>query len=163
TSQVYEPKGYEFAYVPADEFDANLAAHLDERTKLVWAETPSNPLLNLIDIRRAADAAHAAGALLVVDNTFASPYLQRPLERGAADAGLRRDDLLPRRVGGGGRRARRADEAVPARRVARQRREPDRASCADDARVDGRCALRRAAQPRPALGRDRVGRGSDRR
>ncbi|TML84075.1 MAG: cystathionine gamma-synthase [Actinobacteria bacterium] len=83
TSQVYEPKGYEFAYVPADEFDANLAAHLDERTKLVWAETPSNPLLNLIDIRRAADAAHAAGALLVVDNTFASPYLQRPLELGA--------------------------------------------------------------------------------
>ena len=83
TCQVYEPKGYEFAYVPADEFDANLAAHLDERTKLVWAETPSNPLLNLIDIRRAADAAHAAGALLVVDNTFASPYLQRPLELGA--------------------------------------------------------------------------------
>jgi cystathionine gamma-lyase len=83
TSQVYEPKGYEFAYVPADEFDANLAAHLYERTKLVWAETPSNPLLNVIDIRRAADAAHAAGALLVVDNTFASPYLQRPLELGA--------------------------------------------------------------------------------
>jgi cystathionine gamma-synthase len=83
TSQVYEPKGYEFAYVPADEFDANLAAHLDERTKLVWAETPSNPLLNVIDIRRAADAAHSVGALLVVDNTFASPYLQRPLEFGA--------------------------------------------------------------------------------
>jgi cystathionine gamma-synthase len=83
TSQVYEPKGYEFAYVPADEFDANLAGHLDELTKLVWAETPSNPLLNVIDIRRAADAAHAAGALLVVDNTFASPYLQRPLELGA--------------------------------------------------------------------------------
>jgi cystathionine gamma-synthase len=83
TSQVYEPKGYEFAYVPADEFDANLAAHLDERTKLVWAETPSNPVLNVVDIRRAADAAHAVGALLVVDNTFASPYLQRPLELGA--------------------------------------------------------------------------------
>jgi cystathionine beta-lyase/cystathionine gamma-synthase len=83
TSQVYEPKGYEFAYVPADEFDSNLAAHLDERTKMVWAETPSNPLLNVIDIRRAAEAAHAVGALLVVDNTFASPYLQRPLELGA--------------------------------------------------------------------------------
>jgi cystathionine gamma-synthase len=83
TSQVYEPKGYEFAYVSADEFNANLAAHLDERTRLVWAETPSNPMLNVVDIRAAADAAHAAGALLVVDNTFASPYLQRPLEHGA--------------------------------------------------------------------------------
>jgi cystathionine gamma-synthase len=83
TSQVYEPKGYEFAYVPAEEFNTNLAAHLDERTKLVWAETPSNPLLNVIDIRAAANAAHAVGALLVVDNTFASPYLQRPLELGA--------------------------------------------------------------------------------
>jgi cystathionine gamma-synthase len=83
TSQVYEPKGYEFEYVPAPEWDANLGAHLDERTKLVWLETPSNPMLNVVDIRAAADAAHAVGALLVVDNTFASPYLQRPLEHGA--------------------------------------------------------------------------------
>ncbi|MFN2628813.1 MAG: cystathionine gamma-synthase [Gaiellaceae bacterium] len=83
TSQIYEPKGYGFTYLPADEFNENLAAHLDERTKLVWAETPSNPMLNVVDIRTAADAAHAVGALLVVDNTFASPYLQRPLELGA--------------------------------------------------------------------------------
>ena len=83
TSQIYEPKGYEFAYVPAEEFNTNLAAHLDDRTKLVWVETPSNPLLNIVDIRAAAEAAHAVGALLVVDNTFASPYLQRPLELGA--------------------------------------------------------------------------------
>src|ERR687892_583846 len=83
TSQVYEPKGYEFAYVPADEFNTNLAAHLDERTRMVWVETPSNPMLNVIDIGAAADAAHAAGAILVVDNTFATPYLQRPLELGA--------------------------------------------------------------------------------
>jgi cystathionine gamma-synthase len=83
TSQVYGPKGYEFVYVPADEFNTNLAAYLDERTRLVWAETPSNPLLNVVDIRAAAEATHAAGALLVVDNTFASPYLQRPLEHGA--------------------------------------------------------------------------------
>ena len=82
TSQVYEPKGYRFEYVPAAEF-ANLGAHLDENTRIVWVETPSNPLLNVIDIRAAADAAHAAGALLVVDNTFATPYLQRPLELGA--------------------------------------------------------------------------------
>src|SRR5436305_5665462 len=75
TSQVYEPKGYRFTYVPADEFDENLAAHLGDDTRLVWVETPSNPLLNVVDIRRVADAAHAAGALLAVDNTFASPYL----------------------------------------------------------------------------------------
>jgi len=50
---------------------------------MVWVETPSNPLLNIVDIRAAADAAHAVGALLVVDNTFASPYLQRPLDHGA--------------------------------------------------------------------------------
>jgi len=82
TSQVYEPKGYRFDYLPAAEF-ANLGAHLDEDTRMVWIETPSNPMLNVVDIRAAADAAHAAGALLVVDNTFATPYLQRPLELGA--------------------------------------------------------------------------------
>jgi cystathionine beta-lyase/cystathionine gamma-synthase len=83
TSQVYEPKGYRFTYVPANEFDDNLASHLGEDVRLVWVETPSNPLLNVVDIRKAADAAHAAGALLVVDNTFATPYLQQPLELGA--------------------------------------------------------------------------------
>jgi cystathionine gamma-synthase len=83
TSQVYEPKGYKFTYVPANEFDDNLASHLDGDTKLVWVETPSNPLLNIVDIRRAAAAAHAVGALLVVDNTFATPYLQQPLDLGA--------------------------------------------------------------------------------
>ena len=82
TSQVYEPKGYRFDYVPAEEF-GNLAAHLDGSTRMVWIESPSNPLLNVVDIRAAAEAAHAAGALLVVDNTFATPYLQRPLELGA--------------------------------------------------------------------------------
>jgi len=82
TSQVYEPKGYRFHYLPAEEFPS-LGEHLDERTRMVWIESPSNPLLNLVDIAAAAEAAHAAGALLVVDNTFASPYLQRPLELGA--------------------------------------------------------------------------------
>ncbi len=83
TSQIYEQKGYRFEYVAADEFNANLAAHLDDRTRMVWVETPSNPVLNVIDIRRAAEAAHAAGAILVVDNTFATPYLQQPIELGA--------------------------------------------------------------------------------
>jgi cystathionine beta-lyase/cystathionine gamma-synthase len=82
TSQVYEPRGYVFDYLPASEF-GNLADHLDERTRMVWVESPSNPMLNVVDIRAAAEAAHAAGAILVVDNTFATPYLQRPLELGA--------------------------------------------------------------------------------
>jgi cystathionine beta-lyase/cystathionine gamma-synthase len=82
TSQVYEPKGYLFEYVPAQEF-ANLADYLDDRTRMVWVETPSNPLLNVVDIRAAADAAHAVGAILAVDNTFATPYLQTPLALGA--------------------------------------------------------------------------------
>jgi cystathionine beta-lyase/cystathionine gamma-synthase len=81
TSQIYEPKGYAFDYLPAAEFPS-LADHLDDRTRIVWIESPSNPMLNVVDIRAAAEAAHAAGALVVVDNTFATPYLQRPLELG---------------------------------------------------------------------------------
>jgi len=82
-SQVYEPKGYRFSFLSAHQISAGLADHLDERTRIVWLESPTNPLLNVIDIRAAADAAHAAGAIVVVDNTFATPYLQRPLELGA--------------------------------------------------------------------------------
>jgi cystathionine gamma-synthase len=82
-SQVYEPKGYDFTWVPASAIGTGLRDHLDERTRIVWLETPTNPLLNVIDIKAAADAAHDAGAMVVVDNTFATPYLQRPLELGA--------------------------------------------------------------------------------
>jgi len=82
-SQVYQPKGYDIEFLSAEEINTNLAEHLDERTRIVWLETPTNPLLNVIDIKAAADAAHEVGAIVVVDNTFASPYLQRPLELGA--------------------------------------------------------------------------------
>src|SRR5947208_15224527 len=82
-SQVYTPKGYEFDYLAAEEIGDSLAAHLDENVRLVWLETPTNPLLNLVDIEAAAKAAHDVGAIVVVDNTFATPYLQRPLEVGA--------------------------------------------------------------------------------
>ena len=61
----------------------NLGAHLDANTRLVWIQSPSNPMLNVVDIRAAADAAHAVEAILVVDNTFATPYLQNPLDLGA--------------------------------------------------------------------------------
>jgi cystathionine beta-lyase/cystathionine gamma-synthase len=82
-SQVYGPKGYEFTWLSAAELSEGLSEHLDERTRIVWLETPTNPLLNVIDIPAAAEAAHAAGAMVVVDNTFATPYLQQPLELGA--------------------------------------------------------------------------------
>ena len=82
-SQVYEPKGYDFTFLSAQEIGASLADRLDEKTRIVWLESPTNPLLNVIDIQTAAEAAHAVGALVVVDNTFATPYLQRPLELGA--------------------------------------------------------------------------------
>src|SRR5947208_9879027 len=55
-SQVYEPKGYVFEWVSADEINGNPAGHLDDKTRIVWLETPTNPLLNIIDIRAAAEA-----------------------------------------------------------------------------------------------------------
>ena len=63
--------------------DAVRAAIRPGVTKMVWVETPTNPLLNIVDIEAIAGVAHEAGALLVVDNTFASPYLQQPLTLGA--------------------------------------------------------------------------------
>ncbi len=65
------------------DLDAMRAAIIPGETKLVWIETPTNPLLNIGDIEALASVAHDAGALLVVDNTFASPYLQQPLTLGA--------------------------------------------------------------------------------
>jgi cystathionine gamma-lyase len=82
-TQVYEPKGYEFEFLAADTINESLREHLDERTRVVWLESPTNPMLNIVDIRAAADAGHEFGALVVVDNTFATPYLQRPFELGA--------------------------------------------------------------------------------
>ncbi len=68
---------------PVSDLDKVAAAIRPGETKLVWVETPTNPLLNIGDIAALATLAHDAGALLVVDNTFASPYLQQPLTLGA--------------------------------------------------------------------------------
>jgi len=81
-SQVYEPKGYRFSYVTPDELSTEAAANV-EGARLVWVESPTNPLLNVVDIAAVARAAKDVGALLVVDNTFATPYLQTPLDLGA--------------------------------------------------------------------------------
>ncbi|GGK37899.1 methionine gamma-lyase [Deinococcus malanensis] len=59
-----------------------LRSIMNERTRLVWLETPTNPTLRVVDLRAACDIAHATGALVVVDNTFSTPYLTRPLEHG---------------------------------------------------------------------------------
>jgi cystathionine gamma-synthase len=82
-AKVAEPWG--LAHTPAQvaDVDAVRAAIEPGRTKIVWVETPTNPLLNIADIEQLASVAHDAGALLVVDNTFASPYLQQPLTLGA--------------------------------------------------------------------------------
>ncbi|MEO8899382.1 MAG: cystathionine gamma-synthase [Candidatus Dormibacter sp.] len=60
-----------------------IAQAMTDRTRLVWVESPTNPLLRIVDIAAAAEAAHQRGAWLAVDSTFASPYIQRPLELGA--------------------------------------------------------------------------------
>jgi cystathionine beta-lyase/cystathionine gamma-synthase len=82
-SRVYQPKGYRFAFHTPEELSRDARAHVGEGTRLVWLESPTNPLLNVVDIAAVADAAHEVGALVVVDNTFATPYLQTPLALGA--------------------------------------------------------------------------------
>jgi cystathionine gamma-lyase len=74
--------GIKFSYVDGRD-PKNISDAITENTKIVWVETPTNPLLKLYDIAAIAEIAHSAGALLVVDNTFATPYLQRPFEHGA--------------------------------------------------------------------------------
>jgi cystathionine gamma-synthase len=81
-ARVAERWGLRWTAAPLHDVDA-VAAALRPETKLLWVETPTNPLLGIADIAALAAVAHAAGARVVVDNTFASPYLQRPLELGA--------------------------------------------------------------------------------
>jgi cystathionine gamma-synthase len=80
--KVFSQWGITHTPVPLSDVDAVRAA-LQPSTRLVWVETPTNPLLNIADITAIAEVAHAGGAKLVVDNTFASPYLQNPLALGA--------------------------------------------------------------------------------
>ncbi|MCZ2822220.1 cystathionine gamma-synthase [Modestobacter sp. VKM Ac-2977] len=82
-SRVLEPWGVTHQPVDLNDLDAVRAAVAPETTRVIWCETPSNPLLNVSDIAALAEIAHASGTLLVVDNTFASPYLQQPLTLGA--------------------------------------------------------------------------------
>jgi cystathionine gamma-synthase len=82
-SKVYQRWGVEWTAAQLGSVDSVRAAVQPGRTKAIWVETPSNPLLGVSDIAALAQVAHDAGALLVVDNTFATPYLQQPLALGA--------------------------------------------------------------------------------
>jgi len=81
-TKVFEKFGIKFIYVDTTDA-ANIKAAVTASTKLIWIETPTNPLMNITDLAAVSDIAKAAGALLCVDNTFASPYLQNPLDFGA--------------------------------------------------------------------------------
>ncbi len=81
-SKIYEKFGIQFTYVDTTHA-ANIEQAISAKTKLVWIETPTNPLMNISDIEAIAKITKAKNVLLCVDNTFASPYLQNPLELGA--------------------------------------------------------------------------------
>ena len=80
--RLLEPMGLKFSFVDGSDLNA-LEAAFTEQTRMVWLESPTNPLLKLVDIAAVSRLAHERGALVVVDNTFMSPYLQRPLGLGA--------------------------------------------------------------------------------
>lgn len=81
-TQVYEPWGLDFTFANLSD-PADVDAVFTDKTKLLWIETPTNPLLRVFDIAALAERARARGVTVVVDNTFASPYLQQPLALGA--------------------------------------------------------------------------------
>src|SRR4030095_2486233 len=81
-TKIYEPFGIVCHFVNMS--DANdIKKHVNAKTKMIWVETPTNPLMKIIDIRACAAIAKANNLIFVVDNTFASPYLQNPLDLGA--------------------------------------------------------------------------------
>jgi len=80
--RVFEEFGLEFSFVETSDI-GQISRAVNRRTRLVWLESPTNPLLRITDIEAAAEIAHGVGALCAVDNTFASPYFQQPLSLGA--------------------------------------------------------------------------------
>ncbi len=80
--KIYEKFGIKFHFIDLTN-SANISAYLNSKTKLMWIETPSNPLMSIIDIKACVDIAKKNNVIVAVDNTFASPYLQNPLDLGA--------------------------------------------------------------------------------
>jgi cystathionine gamma-lyase/cystathionine beta-lyase len=81
-TQIFAQYGIKFHFIDLDDA-ANISNYVTENTKLIWIETPTNPTMRIVDIAAAATIAKANNLLLVVDNTFASPYLQNPIDLGA--------------------------------------------------------------------------------
>jgi cystathionine beta-lyase/cystathionine gamma-synthase len=81
-TKVYEKMGIRFHFIPMQD-PAHVKAHVNANTRLIWVETPTNPLMNIVDIAALAVIARERKIILSVDNTFASPYLQNPLDLGA--------------------------------------------------------------------------------
>lgn len=81
-TKIFEGFGIKFHFVGMENA-ANMDSYINKNTKLIWVETPTNPMMNIIDIEAAAKVAKKHSILLAVDNTFATPYLQRPLDLGA--------------------------------------------------------------------------------
>lgn len=81
-TKVFEKFGIRFHFVDMGD-PANISRHINSKTKLIWLETPTNPLMNIVDIEAVAKLAKGKNILVCVDNTFASPYLQTPLDLGA--------------------------------------------------------------------------------
>ncbi len=81
-TQIYEDFGIKFHFIGMENA-FRIEDFVNEKTKLIWVETPTNPMMNIIDIKAAAAIAKKHNVLLAVDNTFATPYLQRPLDLGA--------------------------------------------------------------------------------
>ncbi|WP_210487751.1 cystathionine gamma-synthase [Rufibacter aurantiacus] len=81
-TKVYQEYGIKFRFVSMADI-SSIEQYVTENTKMVWVETPTNPLLNIIDIKGAAEICQRRNLLLVVDNTFSTPYLQTPLDLGA--------------------------------------------------------------------------------
>ena len=79
---IFEKYGIKFHFTPMGEVE-KVAELISSKTKLIWVETPTNPMMNIIDIRGIAELTKNTDIILAVDNTFATPYLQRPLELGA--------------------------------------------------------------------------------
>lgn len=80
--QVFEKFGITFHFIGMQSLET-IASYITEKTKLIWVETPTNPMMNVIDVAGVGKLAKAHNLLLAVDNTFATPYLQRPLDLGA--------------------------------------------------------------------------------
>lgn len=81
-TKIFEKYGIVFQFVPMGDLDEVRAA-INDKTKLLWTETPTNPMMNVVDIAKLSEIAKAHDLMLAVDNTFATPYLQNPLDLGA--------------------------------------------------------------------------------